>query len=220
MSAQANLDEPLAALGDFAVERGIAWTPERQQQVSSYVSLVAEYNKKTNLTADPDPKDLILRHVADAFAAAPVLKSWSEERPGFRVADLGSGGGFIGIGLKIAWPEAEVTLIDTLQRRYDFMNLAAVKLGLKGMRVVKMTAGKQGSPRAKDFDAVVARALAPLPEALALMAPLAKPGGLLLVYQSEPVAASPIPEARLERCVPYRLPAEDKDRALALFRRS
>src|SRR5262249_10187614 len=143
--------------------------------------------------------------------------------------DLGSGGGFVGVGLKIAWPEAVVTLMEPLQRKFEFLNLASARLGLKGLRVVRAGAGTGNPPppRERDFDAVVARALAPLPEALALGLPLPAPDGLFGAFQSatpdpgEAALAKALARvgARLAEAVPYRLPAESKERCLALFAR-
>ncbi len=213
------MQEALDELGAFAAARGIEFTPHKRRAVEERVGALVEYNKKTNLTADQEPEAMVLRHVADGFAAVPILKQLvGEERP--RLADVGSGGGFIGFGLKIAWPEAEVTLIEALQRKYDFLNLAAMRAELKGLRVVRKTVGKGAEGREKDFAAVVSRALAPLPEALALTAPLARAGGLVAVYQSEPLAAINAPGLEPLRCASYRLPSEDKDRFLAIFRRA
>lgn len=209
------MEEALDELAAFAASRGVELTSRKRRLVEDYVGLLVEYNKRTNLTADEQPEAMILRHVADAFAAVPVLKELVA-KPKPRLADVGSGGGFIGMGVKLAWPEAEVTLIESLQRKYDFLNLAALRIGLPGLRVVKKTVGKDRMGPDADFDAVTARALASLPEALALCSPLARAGGVVLLYQSGRPASGPQPE----RCVGYRLPSEDKDRFLAVFRKA
>ncbi|MBI3564248.1 MAG: class I SAM-dependent methyltransferase [Elusimicrobia bacterium] len=72
--------------------------------------------------------------------------------------------------LKIAWPAAEVTLMEAVERKYKFLNAAAAQLGMPGLRPLWRRAG-EGKPRSAyetGFDAVVERALAPLPEAVAL----------------------------------------------------
>jgi len=141
---------------------------------------------------------------------------------------LGAGGGYIGMAVKIAWPQARVTLMDSAQRKYRFLNAMAVRSGLPGLTVALRRAGKGESPGLeKDFDAVVARALAPLAQALDLALPLTARSGLFLSFQSAP----PHPEeprlarvlarhaARLVKSIPYRLPREERERYLALFRR-
>lgn len=206
---------------------GIDLAQGQREDIARYLALLIENNRKVNLTADTDPRVLLLRHVADGLAAVPVLKD-ALTSPAPRIVDLGAGGGFIGIAIKIAWPEARVTLMESLKRKYDFLNVAAARLSLKGLRVVRRSAGKDALAAGdRDFDAVVARALAPLPEALALGLPLAAPGGLFAAYQSDPPHVDDeVLKRALEKAsgmfvgsVPYRLPLESRDRHLALFRR-
>ncbi len=200
---------------------GVELTPERRALIDGYLAHLLEYNRRTNLTAETDPEALRLRHVADGLAAAAILRK--ELPPGPRpprILDLGSGGGFIGIAIKIAWPEAEVTLMESLERKYRFLNAAAARTGLKGLRVVLRRAGGGPAPeRDRGFDAVTARALAPLPEALALGLPLTAAGGVMAVFQSEEPSAETLAAlpARLLKSVAYRLPLETKQRHLCLF---
>lgn len=178
-----------------------------QELLRRYAEDALAYSAKTNLTAEKTLQGLLDRHVADGLAALPLLKKLAGERP--RLADLGSGGGFIGMSIKLSWPECEMTLIERLERKFRFLSGEAVKLGVKGLRVTKAAA--PGS-----FDAVTARALAPLPEALKLGLPLCRPGGHFVVWQSE----LPKEGEGLVDCVPYRLPGEAKDRYLAAYKRN
>jgi len=214
----------LNALRGFALARGLSLSDEQFQRLSLYAQLVLEANPKVNLTADAEPDALLLRHMADGLAAVAPLKA--RLAAAARLADLGSGGGFIGAAIKIAWPEAEMTLIEGLKRKYEFLNAASLKLGLKGLRVLKRRAGMDRFTAAESgFDAVVERALAPLPQSVEWAAPLAKAGGLVLAYQSaapdpaEPALAAALAKtgAKLIESYAYRLPAEDKDRTLAIF---
>lgn len=206
---------PLEALAEAARSHKVPLSVEALQKAEAYIELVK--SSKANVTADLDDESLYLRHLADGFPAAAYLKRLlGAEAP--RIADLGSGGGFIGFAIKLAWPEAEVTLVESLQRKYDFLNLAAVKSGLKGLRVIKARAGMENVPRV--FDAVVERALAPLPEALGMAAPLVKAGGLFVAYQSDPPdPASSKAGLKFVDSMTYRLPREDRDRHLAAYRR-
>ena len=203
-------------LGRFAEEQGVPLTAEAMKKAEAYIELLKQYNAKTNLTAEKDEDALYLRHLADGFPSAAYLKKHLGAAP--RVADLGSGGGFVGFGFKLAWPEAEVTLIEALQRKYDFLNMAAARSGLKGLRVLKARAGQDAVMGG--YDAVVERALAPLDEAVALAVPLLKPGGLFVAYQSdEPDVKSVRAGARFVDMITYRLPREERSRRLAVFRR-
>ena len=216
-----------ALLLEAAAGWGISLSPAQLAQTDSYVQELLAANQKTNLTADTDPETVLLRHVADGLAAAGVLiKEVSKPSP--RILDLGSGGGPIGMAIKIAWPGAQVVLMESLERKFRFLNAMAARSGLPGLSVSLRRAGS-GEPPARDkgFDVVVARALAPLPQALDLALPLAAPGGLVLIFQSEPpdpaqpalVRALARGAARLVKSIPYRLPREDRDRHLALFGR-
>ena len=221
------MDQAYSILQKAATGWGVALSPEQLSQVDRYLKELLTANKRTNLTADTDPETVIFRHVADGLAAAGVLIK-EVSRPAPRILDLGAGGGYIGMAVKIAWPQARVTLMESVQRKYRFLNAMAVRCALPGLTVALCRAG-EGPPcgREKGFDAVVARALAPLPEAADLALPLADAQGLVLLFQS----VLPDPEepelrrvlarhaARLVKSVPYRLPQEGRDRYLALFRR-
>lgn len=203
---------------------GIELCQTQSEQVRRYVEDLLSYNAKTNLTAETDPRLIILRHVADGMAAVPALKRVLGALAAPRILDLGSGGGFIGMGLKIAWPQADVTLMESVERKYRFLSGTAMRSGLKNLHVTLSRAGA-GAASGKTYDAVTARAVAEMPQVVRLAAPLLNPRGFLLVYQSAP---PPEDDAdlkkslagtggRLVECLPYRLPAEIKERYLALF---
>jgi 16S rRNA (guanine527-N7)-methyltransferase len=201
-------------LGGFAASLGVPLSAQALQKAQDYIELVWAFNQKTNVTAETDKDAFYLRHLADGFPAAAFLRKLTPAAA--RIADLGSGGGFIGFGLKLAWPEAEVTLIEAVQRKYDFLNEAAFKSGLKGLRVRKARAGKDDAGR---YDAVVERAQAQLPDALDTAAPLVERGGLFIAYQSEPPALRERAGLRFLDIMPYTLPRESKVRHLAAYRK-
>lgn len=128
------------------------------------------------------------------------------------------------MAVKIAWPRARVTLMEPLERKFKFLNSSAARLGVKDLRVLKKAAGPGVGG---DFDCVMERALAPLPEAVALALPLVKEGGFFLAYQSEapdcelPALKKALAKAaaRFVESLPYRLPKESKERHLAAFQK-
>ncbi|PJA16646.1 MAG: hypothetical protein CO113_03650 [Elusimicrobia bacterium CG_4_9_14_3_um_filter_62_55] len=186
------------------------------ERLDAYASDVLEHNKRTNLTAARTPEELFRRHLLDALAAKAVLRGNSP-----RLLDVGCGGGFVGICLKIALPNARVTLLESVYRKIGFLNWTTARLKLGGIEVRHARAisddgawqplgsgGAQGVPqKPTPFDAVLARALAPLPEAKRLTLPFVAAGGSAILYQSDPSPGA----------FAYRLPGEDKDRYLALF---
>jgi 16S rRNA (guanine527-N7)-methyltransferase len=222
--------DSLAALRDAARGWGIDLDDAALRRLTVYLEDVRAHNAVTNLTADDAWEDLVLKHAADGVFAASVLRPLfaARARPP-RILDLGSGGGFIGICLKIAWPSAEVSLMEAVERKYRFLNAAAAKTGLPGLRPLLRRAGDGSRPSSYEtnFDAVVERALAPLPEALMLAAPLLAPGGRFAAFQSEEpqvqekglARALAATGARLLESHAYRRPCEDRDRRFVIFAR-
>lgn len=216
MNEKASLDRLAAAAEGW----GNPLDAAQLEAIAGYLRSVADKNKVTNLTAEDSWEDLVLKHAADGvFAAAAFRKELGANHP--RVCDLGSGGGFIGICLKLAWPEAQVTLMEAVERKFKFLNAEAARLGVKGLRVLQRRAG-DGRPYnsyESGFDAVVERALAPLDEALGLARPLLRKGGVFAAFQSVPAEPALAGSAmKLLHSSAYRRPGEDKERYLALFR--
>ena len=159
-------EEELArALSDW----GISLDENQWAVLRAYAASVLEAAARANLTADLEPRKILLRHLADGFAAAAVLMSL-EPAPG-RIADLGAGAGFVGFAVKLALPASEVVLIEPLEKRFAFLNSAAAASRLPGLKVARR------SPGSWRYDAVLVRAVAPLPEALLLAAPMTAPKG-------------------------------------------
>jgi 16S rRNA (guanine527-N7)-methyltransferase len=224
--------DPLEVLAAAALEWGAPLDAAALARIKSYLEEVREKNATVNLTADDAWDDLVLKHAADGVFAAAILRKTlaargAQEKP--RILDLGAGGGFIGICLKIAWPDAEVTLMEAVERKYKFLNTAAASLRMQGLRPLlrRAGAGSPGSSYTTGFDAVVERALAPLHEAIRLAFPLLGPNGVFAAFQSE----EPSPDepdlsralaaagARVLQSHAYRRPGEARDRRLMIFAR-
>ena len=198
---------------------GISLDDEAWEKLDAYGAAVLEFNKKTNITGAKTPEELFRRHLIDSLSPLAALG----ERPAESILDVGCGGGFVGICLKIALPKSRVTLLESVYRKVGFLNLATAQLGLTGIEVRHGRAvedkgswqplgsgGGQGPPETPSpFDLVTARALAPLTEARRLTEPFVKEGGVAMIFQSDP----------LEGSFSYRLPGEEKDRHLALFKK-
>ena len=224
--------DPLLILGEAARGWGAPLDEVALARVKKYLDEVAAKNATVNLTADDGWDDLVLKHAADGVFAAAALRKvlgprGAPEKP--RILDLGAGAGFIGICLKIAWPAAEVTLMEAVERKYKFLNAAATSLRMQGLRPLlrRAGAGSPGSSYTTGFDAVVERALAPLPEAIRLSFPLLAPKGIFAAFQSdEPDLTEPelsralaAAGARVLESHAYRRPGEARERRLVIFGR-
>jgi len=212
-----------AALTDWLSGLGLALDDDQFERLDLFLSELRAASARVNLTADLDEESWWRRHIADGLAAVGPLRARLPDAPA--LLDLGAGAGFVGFAIKVAWPEASVALLESSYRKFQFLNAAAARLGSRGLRVFWRRAGAPAP--AEQFDAVLERALAPLPEAARLCLPLARPGGLFVAWQSEApregdsqlrAALSPS-GASLEEALPYRLPGESRERWLAIFRK-
>lgn len=146
---------------------------KQYEQFIKYMRLVQEWNEKINLTAIAEPKEVILKHFIDSLTINKYLKENAT------LADVGTGAGFPGIPLKILRPDIKVTLVDSLNKRINFLNEVIEKLNLEDIVTVHSRIedfGKNKSYREK-FDYVTARAVANLAVLSEYLIPIAKIGG-------------------------------------------
>lgn len=115
-----------------ALERyGLSVTTSQIEQIRAYISLLLVWNEKLNITSIRDPREILYRHFCESMLAktlVPIEKG--------RLADVGSGGGFPGLPLKIISPDLEVFLIESNTRKATFLAEVVRELGLTGVRVL------------------------------------------------------------------------------------
>ena len=161
-------------------ELGIAECPSAADNLLRYSEILREKNKVMNLTAITDPTEIVTRHFLDCAALALYMPQDG------RVLDVGTGAGFPGIPLKIAFPEVEVVLLDSLNKRVKFLNEVIGQLGLSKITAVHGRA--EDFARQKDyreqFDLVVSRAVANLSSLSEYCLPYVKVGGRFVSYKS------------------------------------
>lgn len=159
-------------------------------QILKYKDLLKEWNEKINLTAIEEDRDVIIKHYIDSLSILPLM-----ENKQFSLIDIGTGAGFPGIPVKIAYGNISVTLLDSLDKRIQFLNEVIKALNLSGIRAVHGRAedfGANADFREK-FDISVARAVANLPVLLEYCLPFAKTGGIFIAMKgssTDEVAAS------------------------------
>ena len=162
--------EGLAALGIAASEKQIG-------QLCEYGRLLLEANAVTNLTAIREPAGVARLHFLDSAALLRLA-----DFAGKRVIDVGSGAGFPGVVLKILQPDMELTTVDGVGKKVEFVKSACRALGLEGVTPVWGRIEERPELRER-FDIAVSRAVAELDILSELCLPLVKPGGLFLAMK-------------------------------------
>ncbi|MDD5376857.1 MAG: 16S rRNA (guanine(527)-N(7))-methyltransferase RsmG [Candidatus Gracilibacteria bacterium] len=144
-----------------------------------FLDLFMEYNAHTNLSAIRTPEGVIEKHFIDSLMLGNVVQLSG------KVLDIGSGGGFPGIPLKILFPEANFTLMDSVGKKVRAMNHFIENLGLTGIRAIQARAEEVAKlPEYKrQFDFIVSRATAYLPQILQWAEPFLAPGGQIILYK-------------------------------------
>ncbi len=160
-------------------------TEAQAEQFLVYDRMLVEKNKVMNLTAITEFTEVVRKHFVDSLMITEAMTGEELARP-LKVVDLGTGAGFPGIPLKIAYPQLEVVLVDSLAKRVHFLEEVIEALGLTGIRAIHGRAEDLGrSPEHREqYDLCVSRAVANLATLSEYCLPLVKPGGIFLPYKS------------------------------------
>lgn len=181
------------------------------------------WNHKINLTAITDPGEALEKHLVDSLTLLPHLKRNS------RLLDMGSGGGFPGLPLKIARKDLLVWSVDAVAKKIAFQKHAGRCLKLQGFAALhSRLEDLPGNPSLPPFDLVVARAFAPLEEILRLAEPLLAPGGEVIAMKGAEGLEELSAADRLlsevgfsyQRIVQLQLPESRAQRVLLIFART
>lgn len=165
------------------IEHGITLTDKQKKQFETYFRLLVEWNEKINLTAITNKEEVYLKHFYDSIA--PILQGYIDNSP-LSILDIGAGAGFPSIPMKILYPEIDITIIDSLNKRINFLNILANELELSGVHFFHGRAEDFGQDkvfRAK-FDIVTARAVARMQVLAELTIPFLKVNGRLIALKA------------------------------------
>lgn len=175
---------------DFRVEKlkplcrnfGLTLTDEAAKRLNAYGNLLLEWNEKINLTAITEPEEVLYKHFYDCLLFFDAVKVPENAK----VIDIGTGAGFPGIVLKIARDDIDITLLDSLGKRVNFLNEVLDKLSLCG-RAIHMRAEEGGreTQLREQFDIACARAVANLNVLCEYCVPFVKPGGVFVAMKGE-----------------------------------
>ena len=202
---------------------GLPLDGEALERCRVYYEELEKTNAVMNLTAITGEEDVARLHFLDCAALLTTA-----DFAGKRVLDVGTGAGFPGLVLKIACPETELTLLDSLDKRVGFLRATCEKLGFDDVacvhaRAEEIPAGFRGS-----FDLVTSRAVARLNLLCELCLPYVKPGGLFLAMKGpeldaeikEAAAAIKTLGGTVERVADYTIPGTEVRHSVALIRKT
>lgn len=156
---------------------GIVLGREAISQFESYLSTLLLWRRRLSLVATDDVHRIVTNHVLDSLSVAPFVK------PGFRLADLGSGAGFPGIPLAIACPDASVDLVESRRKKANFLREAVRSAGLSNAQVIEDRAEAVDSAPFEGYELVVSRALWHIPKFLEVSRKLLRHEGIAIAMK-------------------------------------
>ncbi|MBI5064494.1 MAG: 16S rRNA (guanine(527)-N(7))-methyltransferase RsmG, partial [Desulfatitalea sp.] len=196
-------------LAKGALEMGLQLDPTHIERMGLHAQALLEWNRTINLTAITDPVEIAVKHFLDAIVPSAHIPLEGE------LLDIGTGGGFPGIPLKILRPDQPMTLIDGSRKKINFVKHVIRHLGLEKIKALQTRAELLGDhPEGRGrFNVVVCRAVSDLPAMARLALPLLAPQGKLFLYQGPSDAPRRMddsavlgPDMAIIAMVEYRLP--------------
>ncbi|RSI87157.1 16S rRNA (guanine(527)-N(7))-methyltransferase RsmG [Streptococcus mitis] len=177
---------------NLLAEQNLPLSDQQKKQFERYFELLVEWNEKINLTAITDKEEVYLKHFYDSIA--PILQGLIPNET-IKLLDIGAGAGFPSLPMKILYPQLNVTIIDSLNKRINFLQLLAQELDLDEVHFYHGRAEDLAQDKnfRAQYDYVTARAVARMQVLSELTIPYLKVGGKLLALK-----ASNAPEELLE----------------------
>ncbi len=208
-------------------EFGIELTAEMEEQFLLYYNMLIEWNSFMNLTAITDFDEVLKKHFTDSVSLIRAIPDLAEKR--FKVIDVGTGAGFPGIPLKIVFPNISVVLLDSLNKRVNFLNEVISKLQLTDITAMHGRAEDfaKNKEYRESFDLCVSRAVANLATLSEYCLPFVKKNGRFISYKSEKVSeefevsgkAISVLGGEYENQITFELPDSDIYRNLFIIKK-
>ena len=196
---------------------GIELTKEQLKQLDQFYHIMIEWNEKINLTRITEEKDVYLKHFYDSLTLNRVVNLKEVNT----LCDVGTGAGFPGIVLKIVFPDLQVTLIDSLQKRVNYLNEVIKELNLKDIVAIH----SRGEDYKGSFDVVTSRAVANIEKLVDYTMHLVAKNGIFVAMKgnieeelSEEVKIKIERKYRIERIDSFLLPKENSKRSIVVMK--
>ena len=217
------IEEFSKLISSYGKEISIEFSNIQIERFYKYMNLLIEWNEKINLTAITEPKEIIIKHFIDSLTVLKDIKGKNT------LVDVGTGAGFPGIPLKIMDEEIKITLLDSLNKRINFLNEVINQLDLKNVETIHSRveeAGKNKKYR-ESFDISTARAVANLATLSEYMLPLVKVGGKSICMKGSEVSeelknskkAISILGGEIESIDNFKLPKSDMMRNIVIIKK-
>ncbi|WP_283621081.1 16S rRNA (guanine(527)-N(7))-methyltransferase RsmG [Limosilactobacillus avium] len=207
-------------------DQGITINDKQMAQFELYYQLLVTTNRQVNLTRITEKNDVYLKHFYDSITGALAEPRLQTEE--LTLCDIGAGAGFPSLPLKIAFPQLKVTIVDSLNKRINFLQELVNRLGLRGVTLIHdraETFSNKKSQHREAYDIVTARAVARLAVLSELCLPAVKVGGEMLAYKAsaadDELAAAQVAikklGGRVQKEVSLNLPRTDEQRKIIII---
>lgn len=220
----------ISIVKEYSDKEGLGLSDEMLRALDTYAAMLVKTNEVMNLTNITDDEGIAVRHFIDSLTLVPYIREEQKRagREDLCIIDVGTGAGFPGIVLKIAVPDIRLTLLDSLQKRLNFLDEVSSALGLGSVKTIHgraEDAGHDPSLREK-YDVSCARAVANLPVLCEYCLPFVSKGGAFLamkgnVDDEEKASgkALKILGGEKERTDRFLLPGTDMNRSIVVVRK-
>lgn len=210
---------------DIFIQHGIDITPNQLQLFDKYRNLILEYNKVMDITNITDEEGMYIKHFLDSV----LIKNSNINFNNVKLIDIGTGGGFPGIPLKIIYPSVNITLLDSLNKRVNFLNNVVKELDLRDVETIH---GRAEEFARKDsyrevYDIAVSRAVAQLSTLIEYCLAYVKVGGYFISmkgpnYKEELKQAGnslKVMGGKVTEIIEYSLPNNNGDRTIIVIKK-
>lgn len=211
---------------DNLKELGVEIDSKQLEQFNQYYETLVEWNEFMNLTGITEYDEVLLKHFVDSLVLDPNKLITSDK---IKLIDVGTGAGFPGLPIKIAFPNVDVVLLDSLNKRIKFLDEVINKLGLENIKTIHSRAedGGRNKELREQFDIAISRAVANLSSLAEYNLPYVKLGGYFVAMKSGEIdeeaenakKAIKLLGGQLEKITKFRLPNTDIDRSLVLIKK-